>query len=174
VETVGHREVGAGDRATELTGGHVTDWKNRISKAVTSASERVNEHEAATDAASQRRESEYLANLALYDKIIKPVFEEALPLLSVGKRVASIDEKPLIHQAPQAEEFESALYVERYDRWGGKTTLVQFSTAKRQDEIRFQHRKGPDMTSPQVGAKDITRAYLEDLIASVVEDFLSQ
>ncbi len=95
-------------------------------------------------------------------------------MLNVGRRVASIDEKPLISQAPQAEEFESALYVERYDRWGGRTTLIQFSTTKRQDEIRFQYRKGSGMTSPQVGAKDITRAYLEDLIASVAEDFLSQ
>ena len=106
--------------------------------------------------------------------IVRPVFEEAIPLLSVGARVARIDEKPLISKAPQAEEFECALYIERSDRSGGRTTLVQFSTTKRRDEIRFEYRAGLGMTSPKVGASDITRAYLEDVIASVAEDILSQ
>jgi len=152
----------------------VTDWKDRISKAVTSASERTKEHQVFADAASQRRESEYLANLALYDTIIKPVFEEAIPLLSVGETVACIDEKPPNSKASQAEEFECALYIERSDRSGGRTTLVQFSTTKRRDEIRFEYRVGLGMTSPKVGANDITRAYLEDVIASVAEDIFSQ
>ena len=152
----------------------MTDWKDRITRAVTSASDRAREVQVAADAASQTRENEYLANLALYDKIIKPVFEEAIPLMSVAGHVARIDEKPLIKRAPQAEEFECALSIERSDGLEGRTTLVQFSTSKRRDEVRLEYRLGSDMTSAEVGATDITRAYLEDLVASVAEDILGQ
>ncbi len=152
----------------------MTDWKDRISKAATSAAEREGERNFPTEVTSQRRESEYLVNLTLYDEIIKPVFEEAIPLLSIGARVAGIDEKPLISAALQAGKFECVLHVVGYERWGVRTTLVRFSMSKRQDGIELECRIGSGVTSSKVTTKDITRAYLEDLIASLAEDYLSK
>ncbi|HXQ28971.1 MAG TPA: hypothetical protein VN848_06840 [Gemmatimonadales bacterium] len=149
------------------------DWQQRIRSAVEIGTARELAEKQARETSQQQAESDYLANLRLYDAVVKPAFEEAVRVVSGSGLAARIDERPLISQAANAPSFDSSLLIAREAQKLG--ARVTFKLLKVSSGITIEtHSTRSGRVNPMRPSRDeLTSEYVGGLVAEFVEEIMN-